>query len=374
MSYYKNPLVLATVGGLAVGGGIALQLMLWDEEFEPGMVETAEHAADTETTATSAVPADPDSTGQADTAAEQTTTEAALTEETLAVPDTLESQTQVNETDTSTPRELNQIPPSFDVVRITAEGNAVIAGRAMPGVTVEILDGDLSLGTAKSDANGEWVFVPSLPLLPGNRQLSLMAHNADGTEIQSDQVVMVVVPEPESDDEILAVATSRDNSTPSEVLQMPSGSTQLVLAIEAVDYDDDGEFRMSGVATPNSLVNVYLDNTYIGTAEADSDGRWQLIPETRVQTGIYRLRADQVDDKGNVLERVTMPFMRDEVNPDIDPGKSYVVQPGNSLWRIAKRAYGEGMEFTVIYEANVDQIGDPDLIYPGQIFSLPTSE
>ena len=48
-----------------------------------------------------------------------------------------------------------------------------------------------------------------------------------------------------------------------------------------------------------------------------------------------------------------------------------VVQPGNSLWRIARGTYGSGLQYTVIYEANKDQIRDPDLIYPGQIFTLP---
>ncbi|HCR67353.1 MAG TPA: hypothetical protein DIW38_12725, partial [Oceanicaulis sp.] len=51
-----------------------------------------------------------------------------------------------------------------------------------------------------------------------------------------------------------------------------------------------------------------------------------------------------------------------------------IVQPGNSLWRIARRLYGEGLQYTVIYEANRDQIRDPNLIYPGQVFSAPEDE
>ena len=48
-----------------------------------------------------------------------------------------------------------------------------------------------------------------------------------------------------------------------------------------------------------------------------------------------------------------------------------MVQPGNSLWRIARRVYGEGVRHTLIFDANQDQIRDPDLIYPGQIFVVP---
>ncbi len=48
-----------------------------------------------------------------------------------------------------------------------------------------------------------------------------------------------------------------------------------------------------------------------------------------------------------------------------------MIQPGNNLWRIARRTYGYGIRYTVIYQANREQIRDPDLIYPGQIFVLP---
>ncbi len=53
-------------------------------------------------------------------------------------------------------------------------------------------------------------------------------------------------------------------------------------------------------------------------------------------------------------------------------GQGYVIiQPGNNLWRIARVVYGRGTEYTVIYEANKNQIRDPDLIYPGQVFATP---
>lgn len=48
-----------------------------------------------------------------------------------------------------------------------------------------------------------------------------------------------------------------------------------------------------------------------------------------------------------------------------------IVQPGNSLWRIARRTLGGGIHYSEIYQANRDQIRDPNLIYPGQIFTVP---
>jgi nucleoid-associated protein YgaU len=72
------------------------------------------------------------------------------------------------------------------------------------------------------------------------------------------------------------------------------------------------------------------------------------------------------------VARIELPFTRAEPSAVVAAGKaSVVVQPGNSLWRLARRSYGSGLKFTVIYQANRDQIRDPDLIYPGQVFALP---
>jgi len=48
-----------------------------------------------------------------------------------------------------------------------------------------------------------------------------------------------------------------------------------------------------------------------------------------------------------------------------------VVSRGDSLWRISRVTYGAGMRYAVVYQANRDQIRNPNRIYPGQIFVLP---
>jgi nucleoid-associated protein YgaU len=63
-----------------------------------------------------------------------------------------------------------------------------------------------------------------------------------------------------------------------------------------------------------------------------------------------------------------------------DSAKSIVVVPaiqtkivsrGDSLWRISEQTYGSGVRYPVIFHANQQQIRNPNLIYPGQIFVLP---
>jgi nucleoid-associated protein YgaU len=48
-----------------------------------------------------------------------------------------------------------------------------------------------------------------------------------------------------------------------------------------------------------------------------------------------------------------------------------IIRHGDTLWEISRRVYGRGIRYTTIYLANEDQIADPDLIEPGQVFGVP---
>jgi nucleoid-associated protein YgaU len=99
-----------------------------------------------------------------------------------------------------------------------------------------------------------------------------------------------------------------------------------------------------------------------------------------VDSGTYTLRVDAVDEAGVVQSRVESPFRREDpvaLAAAIERGNAsaliqvVTVQPGNTLWAIARDRYGEGPAYVKVFEANRDRIRDPDLIYPGQVFSIP---
>lgn len=58
-------------------------------------------------------------------------------------------------------------------------------------------------------------------------------------------------------------------------------------------------------------------------------------------------------------------------SPTTGVGRSYTIQKGDSLSKIAKREYGDAQQWRRIFEANRDIIKDPDLIHPGQVVRIP---
>lgn len=278
------------------------------------------------------------------------------------------------------------IKPAFDVVRINPEGDTVIAGRAAPGAEVRVYDSGKLIGTVTADERGEWVYLPTEPLPEGKRELSLSATNPDGTAFESEAVVVLSVPSrtPPTPGVVaekgattvkgpLAVLVQRDGSRPSRVLQKPTeegGVRKGSLSVEVVDYNDAGNISIGGKGKPGTNVRVYLNNKLVGQATTTEEGEWRVEPDQTVLPGIYKLRVDAISG-GQVVARVEIPFSRAERVAGLNGEALVIVQPGNSLWRIARRTMGSGTNFTLIYAANRAQILDPDLIYPGQVFALP---
>lgn len=321
------------------------------------------------------------------------------------------------------------VPPSFDIVRVEATGETVLAGRAMAGSEVSVLDGGALLGKVAVDGRGQWAFVVATPLAPGSHELSLESRLSDGRVVTSTDVVVINVPQPKIaaapqatpqqtaasavatesasaasapesaqavastanatriagtgttlspkitvSEQPLVVLMPRSGQGPSQVLQQStsptSGLAEGTLVLETIDYDELGAV-IGGRAEPGARLIVYLDNSVLGKTVAGLDGRWSLVLDRPLAIGLHRMRVDVLDAKGMVTASVETPFARVVLVEMLPDETSVVVQPGNSLWRIARRVYGKGVRYTVIYEANQAQIRDADLIYPGQVFKVP---
>jgi nucleoid-associated protein YgaU len=270
------------------------------------------------------------------------------------------------------------VPPSFDVVKVAPGGTAVIAGRAEPGAKVVVRDGAKAIGEVTADRRGEWVLVPEQPMAPGNRLLSAEASGPSaGAPVKSEETVALSISPPSSqraDETALAVVLPQDASRAAKVLQLPNGTSPEkpnALSMNTAEFDKDGRVVLSGRAAPGATVQIYVGNEPLATVTADGAGSWTATSSGPVPAGNLELRLDQLAAGGRVAQRLAVPLGQMAAEPA--PGQDYIVQHGNSLWQIARRAYGAGPRYVTIYSANPNQIRDPDRIYPGQVFKLPKS-
>jgi nucleoid-associated protein YgaU len=195
----------------------------------------------------------------------------------------------------------------------------------------------------------------------------------------------------------------------------PSGQ----VFVETVEATEAGRLQVKGSAEPNATVRLYLNGSFVADASAGADRQWSLTIEHGMAPGLYTMRADEIDRAdGRVLARAEAPFayplhptaagpslasaatpqpaataqpapvptspsastpVASADGPSDKPPAHVVVAEvqtttvvrGDNLWDLARRYYGDGMQFRQIYEANSSQIRDPSLIYVGQIFVVP---
>ncbi|MFD1197755.1 Ig-like domain-containing protein [Brucella gallinifaecis] len=378
---------------LILGGGA----YYWNSLKEQGTVpvsdvaQTAPDKGDTPKPANDAAPADPSRTEEP---AEQ-----------IAQPATSDAEQQATEKEAKV--------PVFDILRVETDGSVVIAGQAAANASVEIIAGSKVLGTAKAGENGDFAIVLDERLKPGDHQLVLRA-DAEGANVAtSAQTAIVSVPD-SPDGQVLALVeepgqASRLITTPEMPLQPassdPAGQQQkpqeksdseTPIAIEAVEIEGDKVF-VAGNAKAlkgGNRVVVNANDILIGSSPVSPEGRFLVQSQKPLAVGDYIIRADLLNANGRIIATARVPFRREagenvsavasgtahqmSAAEDAANGTplqkvdgSVIIRKGDNLWTISKRTYGHGTRYTTIYLANRDQIRNPDLILPGQVFVMP---
>ncbi|HXK54455.1 MAG TPA: LysM peptidoglycan-binding domain-containing protein, partial [Hyphomicrobiales bacterium] len=138
------------------------------------------------------------------------------------------------------------------------------------------------------------------------------------------------------------------------------------------------------------------DGSVQGRAEVSFIAK--LSPEQERELSLrVAARADQADQAGRAQSMAAQgeragdgAVPRTATEPSVGQGKTAMasgsvgdaapgaggrgritVERGDNLWRIARENYGAGIRYTAIFRANKDQIRNPHLIYPGQVFLMP---
>lgn len=212
------------------------------------------------------------------------------------------------------------LKPSFDIARVEPDGATLVAGRALPNSNVDLIDGGKIIGSVKTDAAGQFVILPQ-GLSPGSHLLALANKAADGSAVGSEQSITVIVPETKKEEVIVALtvpgqATKLLSDEKPAAIKPATSQAPLPskpafegnVLIRTVEAGEGGALFATGSAPPGAEVQLYLSGTLIAKAIAALDGHWSLKVEKGMKPGAYRVRADALNLKGEVLSRAEVPF------------------------------------------------------------------
>ena len=114
--------------------------------------------------------------------------------------------------------------PTFDVLRVEPDGSMVIAGHGPANATIQLKNGDETLGTDRSDAAGDFVVVLSDGLAPGPYAIKIVAETGEGERISSGETAIIDIPEPGRNEQLLAMVEAPN--APSRLIELPKAEGQ----------------------------------------------------------------------------------------------------------------------------------------------------
>ena len=302
-------------------------------------------------------------------------------------------------------------PLTIDLARVKPDGAAVFAGTAAPNAKIRIFEGDILLGETIANANGEWVIVLEKSLAAGQHLISVAMERSDGTTEMADRSlaveiyqdtetkplvallpetateVPVLIQSPDDVDKTKSAATASEATASGTIVAdaaeaapaKPQAKSQIAasqiaaLAPSAIVWRDASRILISGTSRGGVRVTVNDAKGQFGEALVLADGAWQVAGSLDMDMAVNQLRFALFDDANQIIARYDLPVKARDLAKGQDGSPLVVVNKGDMLWRIAYHQLGEGVKYVDIVRRNQQDIADPDLIYPKQIFAVPQS-
>jgi len=161
-------------------------------------------------------------------------------------------------------------------------------------------------------------------------------------------------------------APAAGSSTAAPLAVLPSVQIRTIQALSA-DRLAVGGTSSGGIAATLTI------NGQDTEASLDAGGMFSATTRIDPAQENFRLRVVLKGKDNEVLAQARLRLTRGQIQQSLGNNSLVVVHRGDALWRIAYRSYGEGIRYVDIYRKNQQQIDDPDLIYPDQIFVVPNS-
>jgi LysM repeat protein len=234
---------------------------------------------------------------------------------------------------------------TIDTISYSSNGDVILGGRGQAGNFVRIYLDNQFLATSKIAADGYWALELS-DLEPGIYTLRVDELNAAG-----DVVSRAETPFKREAAEELAELMAAGTETEEPSAEGPSESAAEAEVVDA-EALPSVEPEAADDPQPEQVVTQEEVNVQAEVAELNPQGEQSSDGGSLAVEG-------QPADTASVLRTPSKKF------------RVRTVQPGSTLWAIAKESYGAGIEYFKVFEANKERIRDPDLIYPGQVFEIP---
>ena len=284
-----------------------------------------------------------------------------------------------------------KIYPEVDIVKISPDGSFIIAGKGKPNSNIIILNKGEVIESTIVDKGGSWVVVSKENLKVGDNLISINQAENDGKINNYKQLFITKIDEKKILKPLI-ISAPNENSANISIIQKPAKKQKItkieeelsisnkkkikkkIFNVKTIFFDGKGILSLKGIANYGEKIELFVNEELMDIIFNNEDPKWEYNSEKSFDFGLHNLLVILKSQKNEILNKISIPFMRVEMPSDNIPDNFILIKPGDMLWTIAYRIYGDPLKYIQIFEENKEQITNPDLIFPGQLFSIPTKK
>ncbi len=305
---------------------------------------------------------------------------------------------------------MDNVPLGLDAVDYNSKGDIIFSGRAKPGTAARLYVDNRAVGDAIVDSAGNWTFAGKDIIAPGTHDLRVDQIDKTGKVIarvelpflreNAEAVAALNTPEPaQSEPQVEVSAAKPATEASAQPAAEPPAQTGAESAAQpTTESPAQKSSEMPAPATVEPPAQPRRQSTQLSrqvdpqaatsveqqpqpsTPEPPKTGEPPQVsaselpkiaeaqpPQTselqKTEPAGQTPAPEQPAAEGKKVEVTTTAAAVEAakaVTPDQPRLGKIIIQPGNNLWKLSRMIYGRGMNYTVIYQANKDQIRNPD--------------
>ena len=252
------------------------------------------------------------------------------------------------------------IPITFDIIRISQDGDAVMAGKSEPNLEIFLFENNKKIASFFSDANGEWVWISESPLTQGLKVFNIKCFEA-GKEFNSSQEIYVLDDNTSSKKPIVLKLDSSNFDV------MDIYNTEYIdnsLTLDILNYYPKTKLTVSGRAPAGTDVKVFSNDVLLGNVSTDFNGNWKFSSKEIVN--IERSKLKFFTTIAGKKFQINLPLSLSQLEQKISKTTSTRIIKENDSWRLTRKISDETYLYSEIFIKNSN-------LYSEILISTPNS-
>jgi len=261
--------------------------------------------------------------------------------------------------------ENSATPVTFDIIRISQDGDTIMAGKSEPNVEIFLFENKKKISSFFSDANGEWVWISDNPLTEGLKIFNIKCFNGAGKEFESSQEIYVLGDKKSS---VKPMVLKLDSRNLDDINIYNTEYIDNSLTLDILNYYPKKKLTISGRAPVGTDINVFANDILLGSVVSDFYGNWNF--SSREIINIERSNLKLSATIASIKLHIDLPLSLNQLEQNILKTSSINIIKENNSWRLTRKISDDNYLYSEIFIKNSKSLSISQLLNSKKNYNL----